>query len=179
MITEDQELALVVQARRGSSQALATLLQANYDVLYRYLVKLTMSPGAAEDVAQDAMERAVRSFASFDPDKARFSTWLIAVARNRWLDELRRNRRLQPLPEAAEDTPAAQDPYSELIQRDELLNALGHLNIRARTPITMRYLLGYSNDEIAGFLKIPLGTVKSRIFNALKQLRKELDRNDG
>ena len=178
MIREDQELALVAQARRGSAQALATLLQANYDVLYRYLVKLTMNPGVAEDVAQDAMERAVRSFASFDPDKARFSTWLIAVARNRWLDEVRRDRRLQPLPDEPWGLPAPGDQYTELIQRDELLGALAQLDVRARTPITLRYLLGYSNDEIAGFLRIPLGTVKSRISNALRQLRKELNRNE-
>jgi RNA polymerase sigma-70 factor, ECF subfamily len=178
-LTEDNEQELVTQAKRGSAQALATLLQINYTVVYRYLVKLTMDARAAEDASQDAMERAIRSFQSFDPSKARFSTWLIAIARNRWLDEIRKNKRIQPMAESQpEESVKAGDQYSELIERDELLAALSKLDAKARTPVTMCYLLGYSYDEVAGAMKIPLGTVKSRISNAVRQLRKELSRNE-
>lgn len=176
-LTEDNELALVDQARRGSSQALATLLQANYAIVYRFLVKLTMDSRAAEDAAQNSMERAIRSFQSFDPQKAKFSTWLITIARNCWLDDVRKNKRLQPLDmTAAGISDKTHDPYSGLIEQDDLLNALGKVDPKARTPITMCYVLGYSYDEISGYMKIPLGTVKSRISNGIKQLRKELGR---
>jgi RNA polymerase sigma-70 factor, ECF subfamily len=172
-LTQDNELELVQQARRGSAQALATLLQMNYAVVYRTLVKLTMDPRAAEDAAQDAMERAIRNFQAYDPAKSRFSTWLITIARNRWLDDIRRNKRLKPLPEDSGDE-AAHDPFTEIIENDELLAALNRMEPEARTPITMSYLLGYSYEEIAREMKIPLGTVKSRIFNGIRHLRKEL-----
>jgi RNA polymerase sigma-70 factor (ECF subfamily) len=178
-VTEDNERDLVAEAKRGGAQALATLLQMNYAVVLRYLVKLTMDARAAEDAAQDAMERAIRSFASYDPDRAKFSTWLVAIARNSWLDAMRKNRRAGPMPEnAGEEDGGAADPYAELIEGDELLSALGKLDARARTPVTMCYMLGYSYEEIAGHMKIPLGTVKSRISNALKRLRKELGQDE-
>lgn len=179
VLTEDNELELVREARRGSAQALATLLQMNYDVVYRTLVKLTMDPRAAEDAAQDAMESAIRSFQSYDPEKAKFSTWLVAIARNRWLDGIRKNRRLRSLADAESgNNKTAHDPFAEVIENDELLSALGRMEPDARAPITMSYLLGYSYEEIAREMRIPLGTVKSRIFNGIRRLRKELGRDE-
>lgn len=175
-ITEDNERALVREARLGSAQALATLLQLNYEAVYRTLVKLTLDPRSAQDATQDAMERAIRNFQSFDPDKARFSTWLVAVARNRWLDGVRKNRRIQPLEsmERGEASAAVPDGLAETVEKDEALSALGRLKPEVQAPIAMSYLLGYSQEEIATEMKIPLGTVKSRIFNGLKSLRKEM-----
>jgi RNA polymerase sigma-70 factor, ECF subfamily len=178
-LSEENEQALITQAKLGSSQALATLLQANYAVVYRYLLKLTVDPQAAEDAAQDAMERAIRNFQTFDPSKAKLSTWMITIARNRWLDELRKNKWLTPLVETDDiDSSNVQDPLGEIIEQKELLQALNRMDAKARTPITMCYMLGYSYDEIAKFMKIPLGTVKSRISNGIKQLRRELGKNE-
>lgn len=174
VFSDETEQSLLADAGRGSAQALATLLQANYAVVYRYLVKLTMNPHAAEDAAQDAMERAIRNFRSFDPAKAKFSTWLITIARNRWLDEVRKNKRVLPLIDSAKEAEQAPDAFTEIIESDDLLKALSRLDTKARTPVTMSYVLGYSYEEIAGHLHIPLGTVKSRISNAVKQLRKEM-----
>jgi RNA polymerase sigma-70 factor, ECF subfamily len=174
-LTEEDERSLVFQAQHGSAQALATLLQASYTAVYRTLVKMTMDARAAEDASQDAMERAVRCINAYDPDKARFSTWLIAIARNRWVDEIRRNRRLRPLAETMPPTREnARDPVAVIVESDALLSALRRLSPKARAPITMSYLLGYTHEEIARSMRIPLGTVKSRIFNGLRQLRKEM-----
>lgn len=178
-LTEDNELALVDQAKRGSAQALATLMQANYAIVYRYLIKLTMDSRAAEDAVQDAMERAIRCFQSFDPGKAKFSTWLIIIARNRWLDEMRKNKRVQPRGDYAPcDIGKVHDPFTELLEQNDLLRVLSTMDEKAKTPITMCYVLGYSYEEIAQYMKIPLGTVKSRISNGIKQLRRELGRNE-
>lgn len=173
-ITDENELALIHQARRGSAQALAMLLQMNYAIVYRYLVKLTMDPSSAEDAVQDAMERAVRNFMAFDPEKAKFSTWLVTIARNRWLDEIRKGRRLRPMEDSIADH-LTHDPYGELIESDDLLSAIRRLDEKTRAPVTMYHLLGYRYEEIAQQMKIPLGTVKSRISNGIKQLRKELE----
>jgi RNA polymerase sigma-70 factor (ECF subfamily) len=169
------ERTLISEAKDGSAQALATLLQMNYAAVYRTLVKLTMDPRTAQDATQDAMERAIRNIRSFDPDKAKFSTWLVAIARNRWLDELRKNRRTKPMAEGAADgAEGSHDPFAEVIRNDELLSALAGMDPKARAPVSMRYLLDMSYEEIAKDMRIPLGTVKSRIFNGLRQLRREL-----
>jgi RNA polymerase sigma-70 factor (ECF subfamily) len=174
-LTVEDERSLVSQAQRGSAQALATLLQASYAAVYRTLLKLTLDTRAAEDATQDAMERAVRSFSAYDPEKARFTTWLVAIARNRWLDGIRRDRRLRPLDETTPSAPeSAIDPTAALIESDALLSALRRLGPKARAPVAMSYLLGYTHEDIALAMKIPLGTVKSRIFNGLRQLRKEM-----
>jgi RNA polymerase sigma-70 factor (ECF subfamily) len=174
-LTEEDERLLAFQAQRGSAQALATLLQASYTAVYRTLLKLTMDAQAAEDATQDAMERAVRRFSAYDPDKARFTTWLVAIARNRWVDSIRRDRRIRPLadtmPKVADN---ANDPFTAIVESDALLSALRRLGPKARAPVAMSYLLGYTHEEIAQAMRIPLGTVKSRIFNGLRQLRKEM-----
>lgn len=176
-LTEDNELELMRDAKLGSAQALATLLQMNYEAVYRTLVKLTMDPRAAQDATQDAMERAIRKFQSYDPDKAKFSTWLVTIARNRWLDEIRKNRRTRPLAENAAGGGRAEtgDQFAEAIRNDELLSALAGLDPRMRAPVSMRYLMDMSYEDISKEMKIPLGTVKSRIFNGIRLLRKELE----
>jgi RNA polymerase sigma-70 factor, ECF subfamily len=63
-LTENAEQSLVLQAKLGNTQALATLLQMNYAAVLRTLVKLTMDPRTAEDATQDAMERAIRNLAA-------------------------------------------------------------------------------------------------------------------
>jgi RNA polymerase sigma-70 factor (ECF subfamily) len=167
------ERTLISEAKDGSAQALATLLQMNYAAVYRTLVKLTMDPRAAQDATQDAMERAIRNIRAYDPDKAKFSTWLVTIARNRWLDEVRKNRRTKPLAEG-DGVENPYDPFVEIIRNSELLSALAGMDPKARAPVSMRFLMDMSYEEIAREMRIPLGTVKSRIFNGIRQLRKEL-----
>ena len=121
------------------------------------------------------MERAIRKISSFDPEKAGFGTWLTAIARNRWLDEVRKNAHYQPGVLIEADTKqSSPDAYDAYIDHDELLCLMKGLKPEVRTPISLNYLLGYSYDDIAKQMKVPLGTIKSRISNGLKQLRKEM-----
>lgn len=174
--SDGQERELIVRAQGGNAQAMATLLQANYAVVFRTMVKLTLDAHAAEDATQDAMERAVRLIRTFDPAKARFSTWLVTIARNRWIDGVRKNRRLVRPVELREDVgEERKNPFDGVVEADALLRALKRLDGKTRTPVTMCYLLGYSYREIADAMKIPLGTVKSRISNGIKLLRKEIE----
>ena len=175
---DDNEFKLIMQAKRDNPQALATLLQLNYAKVYRYLLKLTMDNQAAQDITQDVMERAIVHIKSFDPARAKLSTWLIAMARNKWLDEVRRQKRTETPLTKSQDWEHTADPYVELLRQDELMNALQRVKPDMRTPITMCYMLGYSYDDISNHMKIPLGTVKSRISNGLKQLKRELERNE-
>jgi RNA polymerase sigma-70 factor, ECF subfamily len=174
------EMQLVREAQNGGDYALARLLQENYAVVFRFMRKLTLDPQLAADVTQDCMERAIEKFSLFDPQKSAFSTWLITIAKNLWIEECRRSGRRRKLSEKYADfyTPTA-DTTTEFEQNDELSCAIKALDNKHRVPLLMKHAGGYSYEEIARALKIPLGTVKSRISNGIKILKKELENNDG
>ena len=174
------ELQLLREAKNGSDYALALLLQKNYAVVYRFMCKLTLDPQIAADITQDCMERVIEKFAMFDPEKSAFSTWMIAIAKNLWIEECRRNSRRRKLVEkCARINEPPDDTVRNMEQNDELLSAINALREKQRVPLLMKHATGYSYEEIAKFLKIPIGTVKSRISNGIKMLKKELESYDG
>lgn len=168
---DEQTIRLAV---RGDDHALASLLRDNYTVLYRYLLKITMNKTMAEDLAQDTMLRAIERIRTFG-HKSKFSTWLISIATRLYMDEMRkkqRERKWQTEEQAMFalrfDAATRQDDWPDA------LDALGALNYDIRVPILLKHYYGFDYEEIARWLDIPIGTVKSRLHNGLKQLRKEL-----
>lgn len=175
-----EELALIEEAKTGGDYALARLLQEHYNAVYRFLCRLTLDRQQAADITQDCMERLIEKLMQFDPEKSAFETWAIAIAKNLWVEECRRSSRRTKLTEkyAAAEAPPGQDEL-QFEQKDALLKALGTLDEKQRAPVLMKHAGGFSYEEIAYALKIPVGTVKSRISNGIKALRKELERYDG
>lgn len=178
----EQELVLINEAKNGGDFALAQLLRQHYNAVYRYLCGLTLDPQVAGDVTQDCMERVIEKLALYDPEKSAFETWVIAIAKNLWIEECRRGGRRRRLFERYAETLAPEESsrstVEEAEQKDTLLTAVRRLDPRQRVPVLMKHTGGYSYEEIAHALKIPVGTVKSRIANGIKALKKELERDD-
>ncbi|GAA0674044.1 sigma-70 family RNA polymerase sigma factor [Clostridium cadaveris] len=155
--------------------ALSQLLQANYSIVLKYLIKLTLNEHDAEDLTQDVIVKAIKNINSFDSSKASFSTWLITIAKNLWLDSVRKNNVREKFFRKSQNRfETSTNQVDSFIESEEVLSALKNLSDKLRIPIIMQYNLGYSYDEIAKHLRIPIGTVKSRISNGVKALRKEL-----
>lgn len=172
-MTREQDL--VVSAQNGSSYALAQLLQDNYSIVLKYLIKLTLNEHDAKDLTQDTIIKAIKSINSFDSSKASFSTWLITIAKNLWLDSIRKKNVREKFFKKSQDSfELSTNQVDSFIESEEILRALKTLSDKLRIPIIMKYNLGYSYDEIAKYLRIPIGTVKSRISNGVKALRKEI-----
>lgn len=171
-----REHDLIFSAQDDNSYALAQLLQDNYIFVLKYLIKLTLNEHDAKDLTQDVMVKAIKNIKSFDNSKASFSTWLIAIAKNLWLDSVRKkNVREKFFKKSKENFQEVSiNQVDSFIENEEVLRALKTLSDKVRIPIIMQYNLGYSYEEIAKHLKIPIGTVKSRISNGVKTLRKEL-----
>lgn len=173
---EDQDAIRL--AVRGDERALARLLQANYAMLYRYMLKVTMNKALAEDLVQETMLKAIERIGSFQA-KAKFSTWLIAIATRLYMDEMRRKGRERKWQTDEQALQAIR--FEAAIAREEwphALDALAGLPPDVRVPILLKYYYGYAYEEIAQWLDIPLGTVKSRLHNGLNRLRKELSEDD-
>ncbi|QOR33637.1 sigma-70 family RNA polymerase sigma factor [Clostridium sp. 'deep sea'] len=180
------EKNLINEALAGNLESLAQLLHLNYNKVYGYLVKLTLNKELALDLAQESMTKAIEKLEQYNNCKASFSTWLIQIAINTSRDWYRKEKRKKEFYDNLLNQSLNGLPLSSLnnntnigYDREEILDTLMVLkNIPAkiRIPVILKYYYGYEQSEIAKFLKIPKGTVKSRISNGLKRIRKELQR---
>jgi RNA polymerase sigma-70 factor (ECF subfamily) len=146
---------------------------------YRVARGVLRNSADAEDVAQEALLRAYRSFHRLR-DRNRFRGWLVRISFRLALDRLRASKRReqrdtlwslpkhQPRPASAEDL-AASNEFQAHLDR-----ALGELPEKLRLVLLLAAMEGHSLDEIATIVGVPIGTVKSRIFLARKQLAEKL-----
>lgn len=146
---------------------------------YRIAQGVLHNAADAEEVAQDALLRAYRKFGRLQ-DVARFRAWLVRItfrlALDRWRSAKRRERREtewsspehRPAPPTAEQV-AASNEFQARLER-----ALEELPQKLRMVLLLAAIQGYTLEEVAGMLCIPVGTVKSRLFFARKQLAEKL-----
>ncbi|MEK5443966.1 RNA polymerase sigma factor SigY [Fredinandcohnia sp. FSL W7-1320] len=171
------EKELIRSAKRGDSLAFAMLFKEHYPFLVKYLIKVTMKPDIAEDIAQEAMMKSMEKINMYN-GKAKFSSWLITIATNLYIDTIRKKKREQNYQQeqALRKMKWQFENHSE--DWNDVLDALGRLSDEIRIPIVLKHYYGYSYEEIADMLHIAIGTVKSRIHNGIHTVRKELRPNE-
>lgn len=167
-------------AVRGDNRSLAELLRHNYVFLYQYALKLTMDRSRAEDIAQETSLKAIEHISTFR-GTSKFSTWLISIASRIVIDKARRKKReLNWLQEEKRYTNSFRfETMSRLGEWPDAMEALAELPEHHRVPILLKYYYGYSQEEISEMLSVPSGTIKSRLHEGMKRLRKELSGHDG
>jgi RNA polymerase sigma-70 factor, ECF subfamily len=164
---------LVQLARRGSRDAAAELFSRHWRSAWRAAYVLSGRRELADDVAQDAFERAFAALARFD-ERRPFGPWLHRIVINRCLDLLRTERRM-----AAGDVELGRIEWHDVASGDrDLLEAIADLSLQRRIVIVLRYGLGYTPTAIAELLDLPVGTVNSRLARALDDLRRRYEVND-
>ena len=151
------------------------------DPLYRFARWLAGTDADARDLAQDTLVLALRSREQFTPG-TNLRAWLFRIARNRYLDLRHRQRREQVVgPDAPEPGDRADDPATffgdqELgriqgLVRGDITRALAALPEAYRTAIVLADIEGWTWEEVAGILGVPIGTVQSRVFRGRRALR--------
>ena len=180
------EKALVQRAIDGDSAAFGTLVERYQQQVFNLALRMVGSRADAEDLAQEAFIRAWRALPSFH-QSAQFSTWLYRLTSNICIDFLRSQKRkktvsltmLQDDEDKQWDLPdGAPLPEQRMIDREEreaLGRAFQALDPDYRQVLTLRIVNGCSYQEIGEILKLPEGTVKSRISRARDQLRKKMN----
>jgi RNA polymerase sigma-70 factor, ECF subfamily len=168
--------ALLLRIAQGDRAAFAALFGAYAGKVKSYLLRLGAPRAAAEDLAQDAMLSVWRRAASFDPVKAKASTWIFVIARNAWIDRLRREkvelayREASPASEESDDE--APDEAAVRAQTEQQVEAaLAMLSEEQRQVVRLSFFEDRPHSEIAEKLSLPLGTVKSRLRLALIKLK--------
>jgi RNA polymerase sigma-70 factor (ECF subfamily) len=163
------DVALVLAAKRGSSDALGALFDRYWPVAWRAAYAVTGQRELANDAAQDAFLRAAGALERFDHRKP-FEPWLVRIVVNRAIDLTRVQRRLVAIDEA--DEPVV---FDEPAFDDELLASVSRLDPERRAVVALHYWLDYTTPEIAEVLGVPVGTVASRLSRALHDLRLHLE----
>lgn len=180
MAPSDESLA--AQAQSGAAEAFSELVRRFQRPVYSLVVRLVRDRGLAEDLAQEAFVRAWRKLASYDSSRP-FRSWMFKIAHNLAIDELRRQRpETVPIEEPESEgldllgrlrDRTAEDP-GERMDRSRALGqleaALGDLRPAYREVILLRFREGLAYEEIAEIMDLPLGTVKTHIFRARKEL---------
>jgi RNA polymerase sigma-70 factor (ECF subfamily) len=166
---------LVVRAREGDRDAFAQLVTARIARLDAVARLITRDPERAKDAVQEAFARAWRDLPGLrDPD--RFDAWLRRLLANACIDELRRVRRHAVEVELIDlEHPATADSAIAVADRDALERGFRRLDPEQRSAIVLHYYLDLSLPEVAAALRLPVGTVKSRLHRAREALRAALD----
>jgi RNA polymerase sigma-70 factor (ECF subfamily) len=168
--------AVLARGARGDRDAFAVAFDRYAARVKGYLMRLGAAAAMADDLAQDAMLNVWRRAGSFDPAKAKASTWIFVIARNAWIDKLRREkvelayRETSPVSEDSDDE--APDEAAMRTQTEEQVSAaLATLSDEQRQVVRLSFFEDMPHSEIADALKLPLGTVKSRLRLALIKLK--------
>ena len=165
------DVELVARTRRGEQEAFSELVRRHQQIVYNLSYRYMRDLALAEDMAQEAFLKAFRLLNGFRGDCS-FSTWMYRVTSSVCLTELnRRKRRGEVSLEtdhagATENTQIESDDMADLVRR-----AVTRLPEKYASIVTMYYLNQMPYEEIATAMEIPLGTLKTWMFRARKDLR--------
>ena len=166
---------LLARAQARDADAFCELCRPYEDRLYRQAVALCHDAPLAEDLVQESLIEAWKSLRRFN-GRCRLFTWFCSIMLHRYQKMMRRKRPVSMADEICEtiiDEQPSPATTSEHIDRARLLQQhLNHLPHKQRQVIYLRFYIDNSLEEIAAALGCSLGTVKSRLFNGLENLRK-------
>ena len=191
---EQDALALLVRhCIAGDPRAWHQMVTSQHKRVYGICYRFTGSQSDAEDMTQDVFLKVYRNLASFDPLKGSFQTWLTTLTRNMLVDQFRRTR-LERATESmdvsaspgedgptisdrlADTRPSQEQNYAGLELKAKIQQALAKVSPELREAVILRDLEDMDYKEIALVLKIPEGTVKSRISRGRAELARLLQR---
>ena len=175
---------LIERCLQGDQGAWDTIVRQHWRKVFNVAYKFVGKHDEAEDLTQDIFFKIFKSLDTFDR-RANFQTWLISVSRNLCIDHYRSVRKERETIDRDVDpgdlSPTSHEvsPYAALEQADRVVllrGALEHLPVTLRTAVLLRDIQELSYQEIATRLKLPEGTVKSRINRGRGELARQIRR---
>jgi RNA polymerase sigma-70 factor (ECF subfamily) len=187
---EQNEASVQCMARlkAGDDSALAELHRRWAKPLHRFLQGMCNDETLADDLVQEVFVRVWRAAPRYEPT-AKYSTWLFHVARNHWLNEReKRLHRIRPVsldrtggdedePSMDAPDPQARTPAQHLLSKElggRIERAVSRLPDKLRETWALAVTQGLQYPEVSEILGIPVGTVKSRMFQAVRLVREDL-----
>jgi RNA polymerase sigma-70 factor, ECF subfamily len=180
------EQVLIRRCQAGEEEAFRLLFEQYKNLVYRTTYLTLGSADDADDILQEVFLQVHRSLDSYDPARGAFSTWLHRIAVNRCLNHRRGRRVVDSIEKLLADATEDGEPGSVALQRhrsaieryeadDPVRRALDRLSPKLRVVVILRHYSDLSYAEIAEIMDLPLGTVKSRLNIAMRQMRDDLE----
>ncbi|HHV19866.1 MAG TPA: RNA polymerase sigma factor [Thermoanaerobacterales bacterium] len=170
---------MVERSKNKDSKAFQVLFELFYEDVYKTSYFITRDPSLAEDATQEAFCKAFQKLDTLKESK-KFGAWVKSIAARSAVDIIRRRQHFTMVEDIAGFSPddylynmAQTLPENEVVKRElqsRIKQSIYSLNPIHRQVIVMKYYLSLNTREIADTLNLPIGTVKSRLYRALKQL---------
>jgi len=172
--TKYDEQQLVVLLNEQNNDAFNYLYDHYSGALFTIINQIVPDKDTAGDVLQEVFVNIWKKINTYDPSKGRLFTWMLNIARNAAIDKVRSrgyrdNQRNQQIMDT--ETSGINVSSNPTVSDVGLKKVLNTLNDESRKLIDLSYFQGFTHEEIAKMLGIPLGTVKTRIRTAIIQLR--------
>ncbi|ABO65831.1 MULTISPECIES: RNA polymerase sigma factor [Geobacillus] len=169
------ERELIERIQHGDEAAFAELYELYGEYALRVAAAVTGSSANAADAVQETFIRVYDHIGRFDPAKP-FRPWFYRILINECRRLMKKQRAVTILSEemGAADLLTYEDRYT-FAQYEELYKAIGRLKEKQRIPVVLKYLQGFTTEEIADILDLNVNTVKSRLFKARNQLMKWME----
>ena len=172
------DAATVIGGARGRDRPrFADVAADHLDDVYRYLLYVVKNPSLAEDLAADTFERALRSWARFEPRRASAKTWLCQVARSTALDHFRSEERRRRREDRYADENRTEFAELDVVEglSTPLEQALAELSAAEREVIALRVILELDGDSTARVLGISRTACSTRLSRALAKLERKVE----
>lgn len=172
-----KESELIRRCQRGEKEAFEALIRSFYPYVTKYLFRLTRDEALTEDLTQDVFLRMIRTIDRYQPEgRASFATYLMTIAKNRWIDFVRRS---SPLITSLSEVDLPGNDQAERqalthIAYEEVMASVDALPPEQAQAIRLKYIDEYTLQEIEAITGVPAKTVKSRIHEGTKKLRRRL-----
>jgi RNA polymerase sigma-70 factor (ECF subfamily) len=180
--TDDVEAAsdelLLLGIRMRDETALMALYDRYSRLVFTLALRMLQDRELAEEVMQDVFVRCWQGLEQFDRTRGTLPGWLLGIGRNRAITIMRTGqhqvRERAPLPATGQNEPSTPDRGEEVVMRATVVQALAELSLPQREAIELAYYGGLTQSEVAVQLAQPLDTVKTRIRDGLRRLRRVL-----
>lgn len=170
-----QEDELIKKSQAGDEKAFAELFSLNRNKIFRHALSILKDEEYAEDVTQESFLKAFLHIKEFR-SQASFGTWLYRIAHNLALNRIKKKKE----PRLERDVAAAHvedSPQTRELQK-QIDEAIKRLSPKHREVFILYECQKYSQKEIAALLKVPPGTIRSRLYYARRHIRAILRRQD-
>jgi len=167
-------MELLKRFQQGDVEAFETLFRQFQAEVYRWIVQIVRDPGVAEDLTIETFWRIHKARARFDTE-ASFGAWARRIARNLAIDHIRSRHREW---ERSEQCLSDEGPDSALRKetREKIERAFRQLSPKLQIAAILALIDERPSQEIADLLGVPVGVIRTRVFRAVRQLRKKLER---
>lgn len=172
---------LIHRCQNGDKAAFKELISKYHPLVFKFLIKITGNEQLSEDLTQEAFIKIIRNIDKFDVNgKAKFSTYIITVSKNSYIDYLRREKRFLQFSPIEESlfvegvSPCFEESVVDRIYAKDIMGQIENLTDEHKTVIKLKYIEDLTLKEIGDLLDLEPKTVKSRIHNGIVKLKQLL-----